>query len=202
MGNITDLTAGMTRGVCQVCRTPVDGRSFYCSEHRPARGKAKTATPLEAMSEPATINPVAVGKTATADNYMAAFGDFILTLFNQWFIIRQLEQLPEGILTQEQAEEFIITEGEMFGVLKPAARVFAASPVSKRYGKQILENSDVLIGLQSLFLIQAKLSKLNRLIEEVKAHYEAQQVAAQGGAVQAEAAPGTFQLFDFGSPRP
>lgn len=154
------------------------------------------------MSEPATITPVTVGKTAKADDYMAAFGDFILTLFNQWFIIRQLEQLPEGILTQEEAEEFIITEGEMFGVLRPAARVFAASPVSKRYGKQILENSDVLIGLQSLFLIQAKLSKLTRLVEEVKTRYEAQPVPTQSGPVQGTPSSGAFQLFDFGSPRP
>ncbi len=205
MANIGEITAGMTRGICQVCETPVDGRSFYCEDHKPKKAKAPQPVAEIAGVEgaPPRPEPRNVRGNPKGNDYVEVFGPFILGAINSWYVIRMLERLPDGLISEDEAEELIITQREFNSVLLPVARIFATTGVSKKYGKSALENADVLDALNSAVSIAMKLGKLQQLINRTEQYLASQPQSPFVGPVGPVSNPGEpIGLFPFGASRP
>jgi len=163
--------SNMTRGECQVCRVPVDGRSYYCSEHKPARPTRTTKTTREregAPAEPISVTDLkltpkeAPKRGPTADTYWSVFGE-VLVLFINYVLLKPLDQLPDS---EQIQRELMLSSDEVHTLVRPVLRVFAQSSVSKSKGAAIVEHADVVPAIFVAMTVVERIRTVRSLVEQ------------------------------------
>jgi hypothetical protein len=177
MSGIQDAVSGMTRGRCQVCGVEVDGRSYYCSEHKRAK-PSKKQTPTTILVD--SVEPIdKAPKTITGEHYWKVFGEAIVLGVN-WVILKPLDQFDDA---EALGEALMTPKEEVEAVAKPVLRLFAQTPISKRFGGQIIENADLVGALLGAWAIMDRVKTVQRIVRERTGQHEtqsAQEVAVQG----------------------
>jgi hypothetical protein len=154
--------AGMVRGECQVCHQKVDGRSFYCSEHKPARSNRKTseAEPISVGVTPPKSSRKS-SKGPSAETYWSTFGDAIVILLN-YVLLKPLDGVPDSEPIQEK---MMITKDEAQTLTRPLLRVFSQTSISRSKGGTIIENADVIPALIVAMSIVEKMKAIRTIVE-------------------------------------
>ncbi|MEM3846643.1 MAG: hypothetical protein QXU98_13190 [Candidatus Parvarchaeota archaeon] len=164
--SISDSLKGMVRGECQVCGTPVDGRSYYCAEHKPVRSKKSDKSepiPESISVGDIPVEPVKVPKKGPqADHYWRAFGEAIVILLN-YVLLSPLDKIPNG---EQYQDELRIDASEVEPIAKPLLRMFASTSVSKSYGAKVLENADIVPAIFAALSILQKFQTVQQLVKE------------------------------------
>ncbi len=180
MSGIQDAVSGMTRGRCQVCGIEVDGRSYYCAEHKPVK-KEKKRTPQAILVD--SVDPVdKAPKFITGEHYWKVFGEAIVLGVN-WVILKPLDQFDDA---EALGEALMTPKEEIEAVTKPVLRLFSQTPISKRYGGKIIEHADVLGAFLAAGAIMDRVKTVRRIVRERTAENEAQpnqEVTIQGVGV-------------------
>jgi hypothetical protein len=154
--------AGMVRGECQVCHQKVDGRSFYCSEHKPARSNRKTseAEPISVGVTPPKSSRKS-SKGPSAETYWSTFGDAIVILLN-YVLLKPLDGVPDSEAIQEK---MMVTKDEAQTLTRPLLRVFSQTSLSRSKGGMIIENADVIPALIVAMSIVEKMKAIRTIVE-------------------------------------
>jgi hypothetical protein len=161
----------MTRGECQVCHIPVDGRSYYCSEHKPARPARTTRKNHEREGAPAEpinvtdlkLNPKeAPKKGPTADTYWTVFGEVLVLVIN-YVLLKPLDQLPDS---EQVQRELMLTSDEVHTLVRPALRIFSQTSVSKSKGATIVEHADVVPAIFVAMTVVERIRTVRSLVEQ------------------------------------
>jgi hypothetical protein len=152
--------AGMVRGECQVCHTKVDGRSFYCAEHKPAKASKKKSQEAEPISI-SVSTPKRAKKGPTADTYWSTFGDAIVILLN-YAILKPLDSVPGSDAIQEK---MMITKDEAQTLTRPLLRLFSETPLSRSKGGTIIENADVIPAIIVGMSIIERMKAIRAIVE-------------------------------------
>lgn len=152
--------AGMTRGECQVCHKKLDGRSYYCEEHKPPkpnRKKNSEAKPISiSVSEPKRSR-----KGPSADTYWNTFGDAIVILIN-YLLLKPLDSVPNSDAIQEK---LMVSKDEAQTLTRPLLRLFSQTPISRSKGGTIIENADVIPALIVALSIVEKMKAIRAIVE-------------------------------------
>jgi len=152
--------AGMVRGECQVCHKTLDGRSFYCEEHKPPkpnRRKTQEAEPIN-VSVPA---PKRSRKGPSADTYWRTFGDAIVILLN-YVLLKPLDGVSDSEAIQEK---MMVTKDEAQTLTRPLLRLFSQTSISRSKGGTIIENADVIPALIVAMSIVEKMKAIRVIVE-------------------------------------
>jgi hypothetical protein len=152
--------AGMVRGECQVCHTKVDGRSYYCAEHKPARSNKKKTQEADTISI-SVSPPKRTRKGPTADTYWSTFGDAIVILIN-YLLLKPLDSVPDSEAIQEK---MMLTKDEAQTLTRPLLRLFSQTPISRSKGGTIIENADVIPALIVAMSIVEKMKAIRAIVE-------------------------------------
>jgi len=161
----------MTRGECQVCHVPVDGRSYYCSEHKPARPARSTKKNRErdgAPAEPINVTDIkftpkdSPKKGPTADTYWSVFGEVLVLVIN-YVLLKPLDQLPDS---EQIQRELMLSSDEIHTLVRPVLRVFSQSSVSKTKGAVIVEHADVVPAIFVAMTIVERIRTVRSLVEQ------------------------------------
>jgi len=163
--------SNMTRGECQVCHVPVDGRSYYCSEHKPARPARTTRKNHErgaAPAEPISVTDLkltpkeAPKRGPTADTYWTVFGEVLVLVIN-YVLLKPLDQLPDS---EQVQRELMLSSDEVHTLVRPVLRVFAQSSVSKSKGAAIVEHADVVPAIFVAMTVVERVKTVRSLVEQ------------------------------------
>jgi len=152
--------AGMVRGECQVCHTKVDGRSYYCAEHKPPKPNRKKTQEAEPISISVSA-PKRSRKGPSADTYWNTFGDVIVVVIN-YFLLKPLDSVPDSEAIQEK---MMVTKDEAQTLTRPLLRVFSQTPLSRSKGGTIIENADVFPALIVAIGILEKMRAIREIVE-------------------------------------
>jgi len=152
--------AGMVRGECQVCHAKVDGRSYYCAEHKPSKSTRKKNSETEPISI-SVSPPKRTRKGPTADTYWATFGDAIVILIN-YLLLKPLDSVPDSEAIQEK---MMLTKDEAQTLTRPLLRLFSQTPISRSKGGTIIENADVIPALIVAMSIVEKMKAIRVIVE-------------------------------------
>ena len=141
---------GYILGVCRHCgdqaSTP---SSTYCDDHRTKAQRegivtTSTSLPTGTASVKRPERQPARGKTPSGDEWTTKVFDkgiiVLTTLFAASAIRRYNVNDPSGALE----DELTATDEEARAIAKPLGRVMAASGLNKRYGRKVLDNSDLI----------------------------------------------------------
>jgi ribosomal protein L40E len=139
---------GFELGVCRVCgaEAPTD-RATYCDEHkqaRPKKGTARQAPETPAATE-SVKRPPRPGKGApSGDEWSTKIFDktvILLTALLAGSMVRRYElNDPDDAI----ADALTMTNDEARRVARPLGRFVAGTDLNKRYGRKVLDNSDLL----------------------------------------------------------
>jgi hypothetical protein len=152
--------SGMTKGECQVCHKKVDGRSYYCEEHKPPKRSRKK----EREVEPITISvstPKRSRKGPSADTYWDTFGGAIVLILN-YLLLKPLDNIPDSEALQEK---FMISKDEAETLTRPLLRIFSQTSLSRSKGRMIIENADVIPALVVALSIIGKMKIIRGIVE-------------------------------------
>jgi hypothetical protein len=152
--------SGMTKGECQVCHKKVDGRSYYCEEHKPPKRSRKK----EREVEPITISvstPKRSRKGPSADTYWDTFGDAIVILLN-YLLLKPLDRVPDSDAIQEK---MMISKDEAQTLTRPLLRIFSQTPLSRSKGGMIIENADVIPAVIVAMSIVERMKAIRAIVE-------------------------------------
>jgi hypothetical protein len=155
--------AGMVRGECQVCHKTLDGRSFYCEEHKPSkpnRRKNQEAEPISISVAP----PKRSRKGPSAETYWNTFGDAIVILLN-YVLLKPLDGVPDSEAIQEK---MMVTKDEAQTLTRPLLRVFSQTSISRSKGGTIIENADVIPALIVAMSIVEKMKAIRAIVENTQ----------------------------------
>jgi len=161
----------MTRGECQVCHVPVDGRSYYCSEHKPARPARTTRKNHErdaAPAEPINVADIkftpkeAPKRGPTADTYWTVFGEVLVLVIN-YVLLKPLDQLPDS---EQVQRELMLSSDEVHTLVRPALRIFSQTSVSKSKGAAIVEHADVVPAIFVAMTVVERIRTVRSLVEQ------------------------------------
>jgi len=156
--------AGMVRGECQVCHQKVDGRSFYCSEHKPAK-PAKTNRRNEAEPISVGVTPPKSSRKSSkgpsAETYWSTFGDAIVILLN-YVLLKPLDGVPD---TETIQEKMMVSKDEAQTLTRPLLRVFSQTSLSRSKGGTIIENADVIPALIVAMSIVERMKAIRTIVE-------------------------------------
>ncbi len=177
MSGIQDAVSGMTRGRCQVCGVEVDGRSYYCSEHKPPK-REKKQTPRAILVD--SVEPVdKAPKIITGEHYWKVFGEAIVLGVN-WLILKPLDQFEDA---EALGEALMTPKDEVEALAKPVLRLFAQTPVSRKYGGKIIEHADLVGALMAAWSIMDRAKTVQKIVKERTEQHEThptQEAAVQG----------------------
>lgn len=180
MATIGDSISGMTRGQCQVCGEKLDGRSYYCAEHKPKKSETADVITLSDLPEAKTVKVPQKGPRG--DHYWSAFGTILVFIVN-YLIFAPAGKLPEELQVTLQSE-LAVTEEELEPVMKPLLRIFSGTSASKKYGSKVLENSDVVPAIFGAIQIIQKMSQVQRILKEYNESINPDQQVNAAPAVQ------------------
>jgi hypothetical protein len=153
--------ANLVRGECQVCHTKVDGRSYYCADHKPAKSNKKRNTEAEPINISVSSQKRNNRKGPTAETYWATFGDAIVVLLN-YVLLRPLDSVPNSDAIQEK---LMITKDEAQTLTRPLLRLFSETPISRSNGGAIIENADVIPALLVAMSIIERMKTIRAIVE-------------------------------------
>jgi len=159
--------AGMVRGECQVCHKKVDGRSYYCAEHKPlksSRKKEREAEPISISVSPSKRSK----KGPSADTYWNTFGDAIVILLN-YLLLKPLDGIPDSDAIQEK---MMISKDEAQTLTRPLLRIFSQTSLSRSKGGTIIENADIIPALIVAMSIVEKMRAIHTIVESNQSRLE------------------------------
>lgn len=130
-----ELEIDVGKGFCRVCGVELDDkRKRWCDDHK---GQGNKLPKISSNKEPRK------GKTAATSELTTVFGKLLLliTAAYAWSQLRRMNvRDPGGAF----AESLAMTDDEAESVARPIARAFNSSPVGVRYGRKIVDNSDLI----------------------------------------------------------
>jgi len=155
--------AGMVRGECQVCHKTLDGRSFYCEEHKPSKPNRRKNQEVEPISI-SVSSPKRSRKGPSAETYWSTFGDAIVILLN-YVLLKPLDGVPDSEAIQEK---MMVTKDEAQTLTRPLLRVFSQTSISRSKGGTIIENADVIPALIVAMSIVEKMKAIRAIVENTQ----------------------------------
>lgn len=133
------LEINVGAGFCKVCGKELDdGRKRYCDDHKGSQGKLPKVGSTKDRSAGSKA-----GKTAATSELTTVFGKILLliTAAYAWSQLRRMQvRDPGGAF----AEALAMTDEEADAVARPIARAFNSSAAGVRYGRKIVDNSDLI----------------------------------------------------------
>lgn len=131
---------GYELGVCRVCGAEAASRAgTYCEEHRTRAPKGSgTSTVAKAQRTPRK------GVAPTGDEWSGKlFGKAVLIL-TSLFAASSIRRYNINDPNEQIQDALTATDEECRAIAKPLGRVLAGTSFNKRYGRKVLDNSDLL----------------------------------------------------------
>lgn len=167
------------RGTCQVCAGPArDGRSFYCELHRPeqkpptrkpkSRGQKLSSVvnvksgPQGIIRELGNAAPESLKKSPpSAGEWGKALGKVTGTLS-----ILAVSAMIGWDIPDEMAADLSLSDSAGESLMKPLGRIIAKSSFSKKSGRDIIENLDLVDAATELAFWGRKVNRYAKVRRE------------------------------------
>lgn len=195
------------RGICKICGEKArKGSAYYCVEHTPIKptkvispeDKARKADIPEVVEIVASKTPTrATTNAPSMKEWSGLLGElmaYISVVIAAKAVSHKAIDAQSTIEAEEQASQIALSDDEADKIVKPISRIIARSAVNKRYGRQIMDNSDL---LQAVFVMKDFYDRVQPFLAEKREIKKLQKMAERPSPTIQEVQPNGNQSWQY-----